>query len=104
MSPPLARAVYQPLYNEALCFGSERRTKTSMHIEEHCGCIVGGSYPRPAWRRSLGRVVGKPDKSSARTPHLRYRRLPDGMRRPVSTGCVTLPMIDVLLSTRKGDR
>jgi hypothetical protein len=26
------------------------------------------------------------------------------MRRPVSTGCVTLPMIDVLLSTRKGDR
>jgi len=27
-----------------------------------------------------------------------------GMRRPVSTGCVTLPMIDVLLSTRKGDR
>src|ERR1700688_4865988 len=31
-------------------------------------------------------------------------RLSDGMRRPVSTGCVTLPMIDVLLSTRKGDR
>src|SRR3981081_3105809 len=35
---------------------------------------------------------------------LSWHDLSDGMRRPVSTGCVTLPMIDVLLSTRKGDR
>jgi hypothetical protein len=28
----------------------------------------------------------------------------DGMRRPVSTGCDTLPMIDVLEAQWKGDR
>jgi hypothetical protein len=28
----------------------------------------------------------------------------DGMRRPVSTGCVTLPIIDVLEAQEKGDR
>jgi len=30
--------------------------------------------------------------------------LPDGMRRPVSTGCDTLPIIDVLEAQEKGDR
>src|SRR6266576_875157 len=32
------------------------------------------------------------------------RVLSDGMRRPVSTGCDKLPMIDVLKAQRKGDR
>jgi hypothetical protein len=30
--------------------------------------------------------------------------LSDGMRRPVSAGCDTLPMFDVLKAQRKGDR
>jgi hypothetical protein len=34
----------------------------------------------------------------------RFPRLSDGMRRPVSTGCVTLPIIDVLEAQEKGDR
>jgi len=34
----------------------------------------------------------------------RFRRLSDGMRRPVSAGCVTLPMIDALVAQGKGDR
>jgi CDP-diacylglycerol pyrophosphatase len=47
-----------------------------------------------------------PSASSAKSqkPLVRFPDYTDGMRRPVSTGCVTLPMIDVLLSTRKGDR
>ena len=32
------------------------------------------------------------------------QNLPDGMRRPVSTGCDTLPIIDVLEAQEKGDR
>ena len=41
--------MYQPLYNEALCFGSERVTKTSMHVEA-AGTFrmyrrITGSYP-----------------------------------------------------------
>src|SRR5258708_16149625 len=35
---------------------------------------------------------------------LRPPRLSDGMRRPVSTGCVTLPVIDVLEAQEKGNR
>jgi len=35
---------------------------------------------------------------------LRFPDLSDGMRRPVSTGCVTLPIIDVLEAQEKGDR
>jgi len=31
-------------------------------------------------------------------------RLSDGMRRPVSTGCDTLPIIDVLEAQEKGDQ
>jgi hypothetical protein len=33
---------------------------------------------------------------SRRISSLRVRRLPDGMRRPVSAGCDKLPMFDVL--------
>jgi hypothetical protein len=32
------------------------------------------------------------------------RRLSDGMRRPVSAGCIKLPRIDALVAQRKGDR
>jgi len=35
---------------------------------------------------------------------VRFRRLPDGMRRPVSAGCIKLPMFDVLKAQLKGDR
>src|SRR6266704_6649130 len=35
---------------------------------------------------------------------LSSQRLSDGMRRPVSAGCDTLPMFDVLEAQRKGDR
>ncbi len=34
----------------------------------------------------------------------RLREISDGMRRPVSTGCDTLPMIDALEAHWKGDR
>src|SRR6266849_9518985 len=37
-------------------------------------------------------------------PLVRLARLSDGMRRPVSAGCDTLPMFDVLEAQRKGDR
>ena len=35
---------------------------------------------------------------------LRSPHLSDGMRRPVSTGCDTLPIVDALEAQRKGDR
>jgi len=34
----------------------------------------------------------------------RQARFSNGMRRPVSTGCDTLPMIDALKAQWKGDR
>jgi hypothetical protein len=48
--------------------------------------------------RVLVHVTGAMDFKSTIT------LLSDGMRRPVSAGCDTLPMFDVLEAQRKGDR
>src|SRR5207253_2903816 len=47
------------------------------------------------------RLVALPEKWNCGSKHV---HLSDGMRRPVSTGCDKLPMIDVLKAQRKGDR
>jgi len=47
-------------------------------------------------RSQFGHQMGFPERAA--------KRLPDGMRRPVSTGCVTLPIIDLLEAQEKGDR
>ncbi len=42
-------------------------------------------------------LVALPEMCQGHQFHLMYGlRLPDGMRRPVSAGCDTLPMFDVL--------
>src|SRR5438876_8601606 len=47
------------------------------------------------------RLVALPEKWNCGSKRV---HLSDGMRRPVSTGCDKLPMIDVLKAQRKGDR
>ena len=90
MSPPLARsqlrAVYQPLYNEALCFGSESITSATLPLSVREGLRVTRSEPPeasyPVQRHShvIRNIKTYSTPSLALCPIMGANKLPDFSR------------------------
>ena len=80
-------------------------------IEDNFSCVLNSTAILDAIRsreceilfefQVKSRLVALPEKWNCGSKRV---HLSDGMRRPVSTGCDKLPMIDVLKAQRKGDR
>jgi hypothetical protein len=65
--------------------------------------MLGKSYPA---LKPSSRIVTETSRVFTRATYanISENHFTDGMRRPVSTGCDTLPIIDVLEAQEKGDR
>src|SRR5947208_15157814 len=86
------------------------RKKTKQELRLQCAAVKPlGNLAHLSFARVEKRGPRAENKAVTDTTFIGFRgpkapKRTDGMRRPVSTGCDKLPMIDVLKAQRKGDR